>query len=319
MIDSDRRSKGGGMVILALLAVGPAAAQPAPRSPIDLSLHWTPQAAEQNPPAEQVEPLPEPPPAPKPDRRLRSWELPPVTVVGPSVLREDELIGPYKQPRWTATRRFPTTRVYVIPEGKVEVEAWARGTFDDGESEWRFLQEIEVGLPYRFQLDLYLRQDYATTDGKVLWGGQFEVRWALADWDEIWGNPTLYFEYIALESRPDKIEPKLLFGGDITERWHWGLNLVAEMELSGDREYEYQITSGVSYTIIDSVFSLGIEDIFTFADDENSRGDFSTSFVIGPSIQWRPLPPFTLNVSPLFGVTGGSPDAQLWINAGWEF
>src|SRR5262245_17120649 len=65
---------------------------------------------------------------PESGRRLRSWELPPVTVVGesPSSLREEERIGPYGQPRWTAARRFPTTRVYVIPEGKVEVEGWAR-------------------------------------------------------------------------------------------------------------------------------------------------------------------------------------------------
>src|SRR5262249_40680058 len=157
--------------------------------------------------------------------------------------------------------RFPTTRVYVIPEGKVEVEGWARGTFDSGESEWRFLQELELGLPYRFQLDLYLRQDYASTDGQVLWGGQFEVRWGCGDWGEVWGNPSLYLEYIVLEDRPDRIEPKLLFGGDLGERWHWGVNLVAELELGGEQEHEYQVTSGLAYALVDSVFSVGIENI----------------------------------------------------------
>lgn len=253
--------------------------------------------------------------------RLRSWELPPITVVGdaPVGLREEDRIGPYGQPRWTATRRFPTTRVYVVPEGKVEVEAWARGTFDDGEAKWRFLQEIEIGLPHRFQLDLYVRQDYETVSDEVEWGGQFEVRYALADWGEIWGNPTLYFEYVALDNRPDKIEPKVLLGGEVTERWHWGANFVAELELGGAREYEYQFTTGLSYSVVDSVFSIGVENIFLFADDETNRGDFTTSFVIGPSIQWRPVPAMTVNIAPLIGVGPDSPDAQVWFNAGWEF
>src|SRR6266436_9927032 len=57
---------------------------------------------------------------------LRSFELPAVTVVGekPSDLREEDRVGSYGQPRWTATRRFPNTRVYVVPEGKIEGELW---------------------------------------------------------------------------------------------------------------------------------------------------------------------------------------------------
>ncbi|MCB9843608.1 MAG: transporter [Phycisphaeraceae bacterium] len=254
-------------------------------------------------------------------KRLRSWELPAMTVVGEGqpLLREEELVGSYRQPRWTTTRRFPTTRVYVVPEGKVEVEGWARGTFEGDESEWRFLQEVEIGLPGRFQLDLYLRQDYDTADDELLWGTQFEVRWALADWNKIWGNPTLYFEYIPLEERPDKIEPKLLLGGEIAERWHWGANFVAEWELGGEREHEYQITTALSYSVIDSTLSLGVENIFTFADVANDRGDFTTKFAIGPSIQWKPLAPLTFNISPLIGIGKDSPDMQLWINVGWEF
>jgi hypothetical protein len=54
------------------------------------------------------------PSAPAPDSpRLRSYELPPVNVVGqkPSDLREEDRVGSYGQPRWTATRRFPNRRV----------------------------------------------------------------------------------------------------------------------------------------------------------------------------------------------------------------
>ncbi len=257
--------------------------------------------------------------------RLRSWEMPPVVVEGEAGpgLREEERVGSYGQPRWTATRRFPSTRVYVVPEGKVEVEGWARATVNRSEqgggTDWRFLQELEIGLPYRFQLDLYLRQDYSTESDKTKFGGQFELRWALADWEQIWGNPTLYFEYITLENRPDKIEPKLLLGGEIAEGWHWGANFVAELELGGEREYEYAFTGALARTILDERLSLGVETVVSLTDVQGDRGNFNTSVVVGPSIQWKPAHGFTINVAPLIGVTQQSPIAQIYFNAGLEF
>ncbi len=256
--------------------------------------------------------------------RQRSWELPRVTVEAEpgSTLKEEDRVGSYAQPRWTATRRFPSTRVYVVPEGKIETELWSRQTFTrDGGTEHRFLQELEIGLPHRFQLDLYLRQDYDTKgdDKHLLWGGQFEVRWALADWGKIWGNPTLYFEYITLEKRPDKIEPKLLLGGEIAPEWHWGANFVGEFELGGEREYEYALTTAVSKTIIDSTLSIGVESVLSLTNVAGERGHTNTSLVIGPSLQWKPIEPMTLNIAPLVGVTGHSPRAQVYINLGWEF
>ncbi|MFT3683906.1 MAG: hypothetical protein QM783_03080 [Phycisphaerales bacterium] len=263
--------------------------------------------------------------APQPGRH--TWELPPVKVEGEQAapgLKEEELIGSYGQPRWTADRRFPTTRVYVIPEGKVEVEAWARATMkradQGGETEWRFLQEVEIGLPNRFQLDLYLRQDYDTASDDTLFGGQFEVRWALADWGKLWGNPTLYLEYIVLEDRPQKIEPKLLLGGEIDSAWHWGANFVLEFELGGEeREHEYAVTTGISRTIVDEKLSIGAESVLSLTDVKGHRGDMATSLVIGPDLQWRPVPNLTVNFAPLIGVTNESPAAQIYLNVGWEF
>ena len=100
-----------------------------------------------------------PPPA---SPRLRSYELPPVNVVGQKLsdLREEDRVGSYGQPRWTATRRFPNTRVYVVPEGKLEGELWFIPRFNkDGSTEGRYLAEIEYGLPHRFQIDVYYRLD----------------------------------------------------------------------------------------------------------------------------------------------------------------
>src|SRR5256885_17158642 len=63
-----------------------------------------------------------PPSSPAP--RLRSYELPPVNVVGqrPSDLREEDRVGSYAQPRWTATRRLPNTPRCVVPQGQVGTE-----------------------------------------------------------------------------------------------------------------------------------------------------------------------------------------------------
>lgn len=254
--------------------------------------------------------------------RLRSFELPPVTVVGekPSELREEDRIGSYEQPRWTATRRFPGTRVYVVPENKVEIEYWLRPTFTrDGDTEIRTLYEIEFGLPYRFQLDLYLRTDQEGDDSEILLGSQLEVRWALADWGKIPGNPTLYLEWVGLEQRPDKVEAKLLLGGEIAPRWHWGSNLVAELETGGEREYEYQLTGAISYTVIDEKFSVGAEGIIALTDVKDDRGNFSDSYLIGPSFQFRPIPPMTINLAPLIGIGQDSPRAQVFLNIGYEF
>lgn len=258
----------------------------------------------------------------QPPERLNSYKMPAITVVGEpaAAIREEDRIGSYGQPRWTATRRFPGTRVYVIPEGEVEFEYWLRPTVDkDHPTEVRSLWEVEFGLPYRFQLDLYLRTDQEGDQSEMLLGQQVELRYALADWGRIPGNPTLYMEWVGLEQRPDKVEPKLLLGGEIAPRWHWGFNLVAELELGGDREHEYQGTAGVSYSVIDSKVSVGVECTASFIDTKEDRGNLNDEVFVGPSLQLRPAPQFFLNFAPLFGVTGNSRDAQIYINLGWVF
>src|SRR5438270_7655409 len=49
--------------------------------------------------------------APSKSEHVGTWELPAVRVVGekPGELREEDRIGAYEQPRWTADRRFTGT------------------------------------------------------------------------------------------------------------------------------------------------------------------------------------------------------------------
>lgn len=270
-------------------------------------------------PADKQDALPAP--------HLTSWQLPEIVVQGqpPAKLREEDRVGSYGQPRWTATRRFPTTRVYIVPEGKLELEYWLRATFNkDGTVKYRSLYEAEIGLPHRFQFDIYLRTDEArggANDGEVYQSQQLELRYALADWGRLPGNPTLYLEWIRHDERdePDQIEPKLLFGGDLFPRWHWGVNFVGEFQTGGELEREYSVRSGLSYTVRDSRLSVGTECQASFTDTREDRGDYETSVVLGPSLQYKPFPQFTMNTAPLFGVTDDSPTAQVWFNCGYEF
>ncbi len=205
------------------------------------------------------------------------------------------------------------------------MEYWLRTTFkDDGVVAYRSLYEMEVGLPHRFQFDLYLRTDQergGDNDGEIYQSEQLELRYALADWGRLPANPTLYLEWIRHDDRnePDQIEPKLLLGGDLCPRWHWGLNFVGEFQTGGDLEREYSVRGGLSYTVRDSLLSLGTECQASFTDTKEDRGNFEESVVLGPDIQYKPFPQFTMNFAPLFGVTEDAPHAQVWFNCGWEF
>lgn len=262
-----------------------------------------------------------PTPPPSSPQRLRSYELPPVNVVGqrPADLREEDRVGSYAQPRWTATRRFPNTRVYVVPEGKLETELWFIPRFlKNGQTNGRYLAEIEYGLPQRFQIDAYYRLDIDES-GKGQNGAQFELRWALADWGKIPMNPTLYIEYIAHEFDPDGVEAKILLGDELAPRWHWGVNFVGEFETGGGREYTYEIDGGISYTLVDEKFSIGAETKVEFISTHGNRSNYETSILVGPSVQWRPVPRLSINLAPLFGTTPDSANARVYLNIGWEW
>ena len=262
------------------------------------------------------------------------WDLPPIEVVGEAKpeLKEEELVGSYKQPRWTAQRRFPTTRMYVVPEGKVEFEWWCRYTApfaDPGrEREVRSYYEMEFGLGHRLQFDVYLVTQQEGMRAMELKREQAELRYALADWGKIWGNPTLYLEWQHRHDENDRLEGKILIGGQIVPRVHAGFNLVLEREIGGAEENEWNLTGGVSYSAIDSVLSVGVEGYVEVHDVKNARWKYSDTeqlFLAGPSIAWNPIPPARFLISPLFGsgqadgTSGRQAMFRMWFVAGWTF
>jgi len=249
---------------------------------------------------------------------------------GSDVIQSDtDRVGPYGQPVWTTQRPFATSRVYVLPPGQAQFEQWVRPTWSRGEGkpEFRMLEELAIGLGGGFQLDLYQRWNIEPNEEDEQEanheGVQVELRYALADWDEIILNPTLYIEWIergGSQEKPNKYEAKLLLGDEIGCNWFYASNFILEQEVEGDeRETELAWTNAISTTIIERRLMAGVEMNWSGTTVKGERSDMSNSFQIGPSLQFRPTNRTFLDVVALFGTTSESPETQLYMIFGYQF
>jgi hypothetical protein len=120
-------------------------------------------------------------------------KLPDVVVTAP---RSGEFIGPYQQPRWSARGRFSgDTDAYVLPPWSFFADLDYQLTVPrHGRASHLFTQELELGLPYRFQIayenNFEVMGRRAQTTVQTI-----EARWAPANWGKIPLNPTLFAEY----------------------------------------------------------------------------------------------------------------------------
>lgn len=176
-----------------------------------------------------------------------------VSLLRSARLKENQPIGPYNQPQWTLTRQFAETRVYVLPPWEVSLQTgWnaidqKEMSGDGGDSgsnedmpaarlQNRLTQEVEIGLPYRLQVDYEARGDNQGTEWRFV-SQSVELRWALANWDEIPLNPTIFGEWKFRNAEADSYELKLLLSEDFY-RWHWGANLFFEQQVGDQRDQE---------------------------------------------------------------------------------
>ncbi len=230
---------------------------------------------------------------------------------------EDKPVGVYGQPEWVKQRRFSTTRVHLQRDPwEIGVEEWYRvRTYDGGRVTQRSQTEIEMGLPYRMQLDIYEKAIYDNEHDKGWQQDEFavELRYAFADWGAIPLNPALYFEYAFAHEGSDVIESKILFGDDFGKGWHWGINLIHETQVWGERTDEFAVSGGISKTLIDNCFSVGAEGKWSHVTDEKSEAIF------GPSVQWRPTSNTHLDLVAMGGLTNSSPNTECWLIFGFDF
>src|SRR5438046_5607939 len=265
----------------------------------------------------------------------------------PIVVTGEEVPSAYGAPPGLSRSRFSNvTQAYVLPPWSFFFGELFEGQgFRHGPPDYLFTQEVEMGLPYRFNIAAESQFERFNGGG----GAQtvsLEARWALADWNKIPLNPTLFAEYkfgvgtIRHEEVPppsgggeeeeeeggppkvpDAYEFRLLLAQDFHERFEWAMNWFFEKENTGDRGREW----GFSQSIMTPLFlpnerlKLGLEMEYKNVTTKDTRGDPLNSFVIGPSVAWKPTAQTRLDISPLFGATDDSPVADVWVVFSWVF
>jgi hypothetical protein len=250
-----------------------------------------------------------------------------VIVTGQSVLTAD--LGEQApadesgRPEWTSHRRFGNTRVYIQQgPGEFGVEQWWRfKRNNDGTVANRLQEEIEIGLPGRLQLDIYGSIE-GNEDREFHFDNvALELRWALADWGKIPLNPTLYGEYKIRDGHygPDVFECKLLLGTDLTPKLHWGFNLSREADLGGEKDVEWELTQGFSYSVIDQVLGVGVEMEYGDESVAGERGHPERRFLIGPTMQIRPTKNSHVDLVAMWSTTQDGPGFQGFVIFGYDF
>src|SRR5450759_1267513 len=239
-----------------------------------------------------------------------------VSAEEPIVITGEELPSAYGAPPGFSRSRFSnTTQAYVLaPWAFFFGEIFEGQGFRHGPPDYLFTQEIEMGLPYRFGVAAETKFERFNGGG----GAEtvsLEARWALADWNKIPLNPTLFAEYKfgignilhdegaptpahkfgpggfgkSMEI-PDAYELRLLLAQDFFERAEWAFNLFFEQEIGGDRGREWGIAQSVvtPFWLAYEELKGGVEFLFRSFSDKGIRGTPYNSFVIGPTIAWRP-------------------------------
>ncbi|HZI81897.1 MAG TPA: hypothetical protein VFD69_20400 [Vicinamibacterales bacterium] len=229
------------------------------------------------------------------------------------------------QPRWTARPLFGETDVYVLPSGATSLLFQLRPTAPtSGATVTDTAYRAEFGLPGRFQLGLHATGRTEGGDSAIgnIDAQTLEMRWALAAWGRLWGNPTMHAEWREASRGADVGTVKLLLGGGNGSGWRWGSNVAWTQEASGAREIARAWTAGVSYES-GRFASVGVETRLAFVDrlgtDRHTRSAMARELLAGPSLQIRPVRRLYINLAPLFGATVSSPRSRTTLAASWQF
>ena len=271
------------------------------------------------------------------------------TTVASVVVTDEGVQSAYGAPAAFSRSRFANlTNAYVLPPYNVYA-----GLIYEGDAlryehpDHLFTQEIEVGLPYRLGVAVENEEEVFRRVGQEN-SLSVEVRYALADWDKIPLNPTLFAEYRfgignilhdegiptrldkgegAAEAQqtsahtPDAVELRLLLAEEFFSRYEWAFNFFFEQEDEGDRGREWGFAQSFLTPVLlpKERLKLGLEMQYRNFTDKDSRDDPSQGFVIGPTVAFKPTRNTRLDLSPLFGVTFDAPRVQAFAVFSYTF
>lgn len=246
-------------------------------------------------------------------------------------------------PGFSRSRFSNLTQSYVLPPGAVFAGLIYQGdSLKFNRPDHMLTQEIEIGLPNRFGLafENSVENHRGRTQERTF---SIEGRYALADWNKIPLNPTLFVEYkfgvgdilhdegppemvpkgegrAFLEEHmklPDAVEVRLLLAQDFSNKVEWAANFFYEQETSGDRGREIGFSQSIMFPILlsNERLKVGAEMQYISFTDAGLReeGTPSPRVVIGPTVAWKPSRNTRLDVSPLFGVTDDAPHASVFV------
>jgi hypothetical protein len=274
----------------------------------------------------------------------------PVVVTAPEVPSAfEEVPSAYGAPPQFSRSRFSNAvNAYVLPPWAFFFGQLFEGQgFRHGPPDYLFTQEIEMGLPYRFNVAAESQWERFNGGGGAR-SVSLEARWALADWNKIPLNPTIFAEYkfgvgtIRHEEVqppmgaggeeeeeeeggppkvPDAYEVRLLLAQDFGEHVEWAMNWFFEKENTGDRGREWGFSQAAMVPILlpNERLRVGIEMEYKNTTVKDTRGDPLHSFTIGPTVAWKPTAQTRLDISPLFGCTAGAPVADVFVAFSWLF
>jgi hypothetical protein len=247
---------------------------------------------------------------------------------------EFEEPGGYGQPQWAErSRASATTKLYVLSPYELFVGILSESDFlRHGTSRHDLVQEIELGLPNRFEIGFENHMGLGSNEASEV-SANIGARYAFAAWGKIPLNPTISGEYRfgtgkELTDRfdrgfdrksPDAYELRLLLGQEFIPRVQWAANLFFQHELAGVRNREVGLTQDIAYLAVPDKFEVGVEMRYTNATRHADKRGSANEFVIGPSVNWKPNLHTVMSVAPLFGCTADSPRVALLCSVSLEF
>ncbi len=261
----------------------------------------------------------------------------------PLVVRGEEVPSSYGAPPGLSRSRFSNlTNAYVLPPGVFYFgEIYEGDIFRHGKPDHLFTQEVEVGLPYRFGVAAETTLE-SFNGGRGFSTASIEARYALADWNKIPLNPTIFVEYkfgvgpIRHEEGPapppgeeeeeggppqipNAYEVRLLLAQDFGDKVEWAMNWFFEKENTGDRGREWGFAQSATMPVVlpNERLKVGVEMQYQNFTVKDTRGDPIHRFIIGPTIAWKPSKSTRFDVSPLFGCTDDSPAVQVFAVFSW--